>query len=93
LWDLGAVPEKSQVHQMFYDMLRGYGFRAHVARNIYSIAIGLVESAKGSGGSKPVVRRLSARLDHQDAKVDLINRTVRIVLRDRWYILRVKHRD
>ncbi|ADM27465.1 transposase, IS605 OrfB family [Ignisphaera aggregans DSM 17230] len=93
LWDLDVVPEKSQIHQMFYNMLRGYGFRAHVARNIYSTAIALVESAKSNGGSKPVIRRLSARLDHQDAKVDLSNRIVRIILRDRWYILRISHRD
>jgi len=93
LWDLGAVPKKSQSHQMFYSVLRGYGFRAHVARNIYSIAIALVESAKANGGSKPIIRRLSARLDYQDAKVDLDSRTVRIILRDRWYTLRIVHRD
>jgi len=93
LWDLDVVPEKSQAHQMFYGMLRGYGFRAHVARNIYSTAIALVESAKDNRGSKPVVRRLSARLDHQDAKVDLSNRTVRIILRDKWYTLKIRHRD
>jgi len=39
LWDLGAAPKKSQAHQMFYEMFREYGFRAHVARNIYNIAI------------------------------------------------------
>jgi len=53
LWDLDVVPEKSQAHQMLYNMLRSYGFRAHVAKNIYSTAIALVESAKGNGGSKP----------------------------------------
>ncbi|ADM27670.1 transposase, IS605 OrfB family [Ignisphaera aggregans DSM 17230] len=93
LWDLDVVPEKSQIHQMFYNMLRGYGFRAHVARNIYSTAIALVESAKDNRGSKPIVRRLSARLDYQDARIDLSNRTVRIILRDKWYILRIRHRD
>jgi len=93
LWDLDAIPKRDQAHQMFYGMLRSYGFRAHVARNIYSTAIALVESAKGNGGSKPVIKRLSARLDYQDARVDLSNRTVRIVIRDRWYTLRIKHRD
>jgi len=39
LWDLDAVPKKSQAYQMFYEMFREYGFRAHVARNIYNIAI------------------------------------------------------
>jgi len=93
LWELDGIPKKSQAHQMFYGMLRGYGFRAHAARNIYSTAIALVESAKANGGSKPTVRRLSARLDYQDAKVDLGNRTVRIILRDRWFTLRIMHRD
>jgi len=63
LWDLDTSPKKSQAHQMFYGMLREYGFRAHVARNIYSIAIALVESAKANGGSKPVVKKHTARLD------------------------------
>jgi len=93
LWDLDTVPEKSQAHQMFYEMLRSYGFRAHIARNIYSTAIALVESARDNRGSKPIVRRLSARLDHQDARIDLSSRTIRIIIRNRWYILRIKHRD
>jgi len=93
LWDLGEIPRKTQVHQMFYEMLRGYGFRAHIARNIYNIAIALIESAKSNGGSKPVIKRLSARLDYQDAKVNLGSRIVRIIIRDRWYILRIRHRD
>jgi len=93
LWDLDATPKRDQAHQMFYNMLRGYGFRAHVARNIYSTAIALVESAKANGGSKPFVRRLSARLDYQDARVDLSSRTIKIILRDRWYTLRIRHRD
>jgi len=93
LWDLDTSPKKSQAHQMFYGILRKYGFRAHVARNIYNTAIALVESAKGNGGSKPIVRRLSVRLDYQDARVDLGSRTVRIIIRDRWYTLRIKHRD
>jgi len=92
LWDLDVVPEKSHAHQMFYDMLRGYGFRAHVARNIYNIAIALVESVKDNRGSKPVIKRFSARLDYQDARVDLSNRTIRIILRDRWYTLKIRHR-
>jgi len=93
LWDLDAIPKRAQAHQMFYGMLREYGFRAHVARNIYSSAIALVESAKANGGSKPVIKMLSARLDYQDARVDLSSRTVRIIIRDRLYTLRIKHRD
>jgi len=93
LWDLGEIPKKDQAHQMFYGMLRVYGFRAHVVRNIYNTAIALVKSVKSNEGSKPAVKKLSARLDYQDAEVDLSNRTVKIILRDKQYTLRIKHRD
>jgi len=46
LWDLDKVPSKAQTHQMFYQMLRSYGFRAHVARNIYSNALALVKAVR-----------------------------------------------
>jgi len=78
---------------MFYEMLRVYGFRAHVARNIYNTAIALVKSVKNNEGSKPTVKKLSARLDHQDAEVNLSNRTVKTILRDKQYTLKIKHRD
>ena len=50
LWELDKVPNKSQVHQLLYPMLRSYGFRAHVARNIYKTALALVKSARENGG-------------------------------------------
>jgi len=93
LWDLDAVPEKSQAHQMFYGILMEYGFRAHIARNMYNASIALVESARDNMGSKPIIRKLPTRLDHQDAKVGLGNRTVRIIIREKQYTLRIKHRD
>jgi putative transposase len=71
LWDLDRVPSKSQAHQMFYQMLKSYGFRAHVARNIYGCALALVKAVRESSGGKPVLRKLSARLDYQDARVEL----------------------
>ncbi len=92
LWELDKLPKKSQVHQLFYPVLRSYGFRAHVARNIYSTALALVKSARENKGSKPLIRKMSARLDHQDARVDLENGAVRIIFRDRWYSLRLMHR-
>jgi len=69
LWDLDKIPNRSQAHQMFYNVLRSYGFRAHVARNIYDLALALVKAVRESSGSKPVLRKLSARLDYQDARV------------------------
>ena len=92
LWELDKVPSRSQAHRMFYQMLRSYGFRAHVARNIYEYALALVKAVKESDGGEPILRKLSARLDYQDARVELDKGVVRIIIRDRWYILRLKHR-
>ena len=92
LWDLDKPPRRSRLHQLFYPMLREYGFRAHVARNIYNYALALVESAKNNNGDKPRIRRSTARLDYQDAKVELDKGVVRIVLRDKLYTLKLKHR-
>jgi putative transposase len=92
LWDLDKVPSRSQAHRMFYSVLRSHGFRAHVARNIYEYALALVKAVKENNGSKPTLRKLSARLDYQDARVELNKGIVRIILRDRWYALKLKHR-
>ena len=83
LWELDKIPKKSQAHQLFYLMLRDYGLRAHVSRNVYTTALALVKSAKENNGSKPVVKKMSARLDYQDARVDMDSHVVRVVLRDR----------
>ena len=92
LWDLDRIPKRSQAHQMFYNALRSHGFRAHVARNIYDQALALVKATRESNGSKPVLRKLSARLDYQDARVELDKGVVRIIIRDKWYTLKLKHR-
>ena len=92
LWDLDELPKRSQLHQLFYPMLRQYGFRAHVARNIYDSALAIVKSARSNGGKKPQVRRFSARLDYVDARVELDKGIVRIIIRDEWYTLRLRHR-
>jgi len=92
LWDLDKIPKKSQAHQMLYNVLRSYEFRAHVAKNIYSTALALVKSAKQIKGSKPVIKRLSTRLDYQDARVDIGNHVVKVILRNKWYTLRIVHR-
>jgi putative transposase len=57
-----------------------------------SNAPALVKAVKESDGGKPTLRKLSARLDYQDARVELDKGVVRIIIRDRWYILRLKHR-
>jgi putative transposase len=92
LWDLDRIPNRSQAHRMFYNVLRSYGFRAHVARNIYEYALALVKTSRESNGGKPVLRKFSARLDYQDARVELDKGIIRIILRDKWYTLKLKHR-
>jgi len=92
LWGLNKVPKKSQAHQLLYLLLRSYGFRAHIVRNIYSTALALVKSAKENNGSKPIVKKMSARFDYQDSRVDIDNHVVKVILRNRWYTLRIVHR-
>jgi putative transposase len=92
LWDLDKLPNRSQAHQMFYTMLRGYGLRAHVARNIYDQALALVKASKENDGSRPTIRKLSARLDYQDAKVDVEQGLVEVTFRSKLYLLRLRQR-
>jgi len=93
LWDLDRVPSRSQMHiSCFITLLRSYGFRAHVARNIYDYVLALVKATRSNNGSRPVLRRLSARLDYQDARVELDKGIVKVILRDKWYTLKLKHR-
>ncbi len=92
LWVFDKIPKRSQVHQLFYPMLRSYGLRAHVARNIYDTALALIRSARESNGGKPIVKKMTARLDHQDARVDVDRGVVMIAIREKLYALRLKHR-
>jgi len=71
---------------MFYVLLRGYGLRAHVAKNVYKQALALVKASRENGGSRPRVKRLSARLDYCDAKVDLKSAVVEIALRGKLFV-------
>ncbi len=59
LWELDTLPTINQVHQMFYNMLREQGFRAHQVKQIYKYALSLVKSAKKNNGKKPVLKRLA----------------------------------
>jgi putative transposase len=77
---------------MFYAMLRSYGLRAHVARNVYEQALALVKASKENGGKRPTVKRLSARLDYCDARVDLKRAVVEVILRGNWYVLKLRQR-
>ena len=92
LWELDRLPSISQAHQMFYRRLREhYGFRAHVAKQLYKYALALVKAARGNRGSNPAIRRLTVRLDRYDASVDTKEWLVRVNIRGNWYTLRLKH--
>ena len=67
---------------MFYDKLRRLGLRAHHAKEIYVYAKSIVELAKSSGGRKPILKKLTARVDRYDYKLDLDNATLTLKLRN-----------
>ena len=92
LWELDKVPSLSQVHQLFYRVLRDkYGFRAHVTRQLYKYALAVVKAAKANRGSKPKIKKLSIRLDKYDAKVNLERMEVEIIIRSKCYKLKLLH--
>ncbi len=91
LWELDKIPSRNQCHQMSYKILRSQGFRAHQCKQIYKYARTLVKSAKENNGKKPVLRKLTARLDKYDAKVDLENQLIIIKLRNRVFEIKLLH--
>jgi putative transposase len=91
IWGLDRVPSERALHRTFYSRLRGLGFRAHHVSEIYRRAREVFESTRKNGGSKPVLRRLTARIRPLDYKLDLETKTVKVaVLHDRWVELRLK---
>ncbi|MEM2055262.1 MAG: zinc ribbon domain-containing protein [Sulfolobales archaeon] len=74
LWSLNEVPSIKTLHGMFYSELRKLGFRAHHVKQVYTYAKAVVRACKKSGGRKPVLRRLTARVDRYDYKLDLESR-------------------
>ncbi|MEM1668614.1 MAG: zinc ribbon domain-containing protein [Thermofilaceae archaeon] len=76
LWSLNKVPSIKTLHRMFYSELRNRGFRAHHVKQIYVYAKAVVRASKQSGGKKPVLRRLTARVDRYDYRLDLESRTL-----------------
>ena len=62
IWSSDRVPSERKLHKQYYSQLRGLGFRAHHVSEIYRRAREVVGSTKKNGGSKPVLRRLTARI-------------------------------
>jgi putative transposase len=80
IWSTSERLSKRKLHRLFYSNLVSMGFRAHHAKEVYIYAESLVKSAKSSGGRKPVLRRLSARVDRYDYKLDLDNMVLTLKL-------------
>jgi len=79
-----------QLHTRFYKILRKQGFRAHHCHKIERRAREVVKATKKNKGTKPVLRKLTARLDNQDYRLDLDSKTLRIaVLNNEWIELKL----
>ncbi len=91
LWELDKLPTLNQVHQMFYRILREQGFRAHQCKQIYKYTLAIVKSAKKNNGKKPILKKLSARLDKYDASVDLENQLVIVKMRNKVFKIKLLH--
>ncbi|MEM0035480.1 MAG: RNA-guided endonuclease TnpB family protein [Desulfurococcus sp.] len=76
MWSLDEVPSIKTLHKMFYSKLVSYGLRAHHAKQIYCYARAIVKSVKKNGGRKPVLRKLTARIDKYDYRLNLENKTL-----------------
>ncbi|MCR8473780.1 MAG: hypothetical protein QXY58_03210 [Nitrososphaerota archaeon] len=76
LWSLDRAPSISTLHGMFYGELRKLGFRAHHVKQIYLYAKTIVEFNRKNGGKKPVLKKLTARVDKYDYKLDLENKVL-----------------
>jgi len=91
MWNLNYIPSMRESHQRFYKVLRNRGFRAHHCHKIERRAREVVKAAKKNNGSKPVLRKLTARLDYQDYRLDLSNKVLRVaVLDNEWVELKLQ---
>jgi putative transposase len=67
------------------------GFRAHHVSEIYKRAREVVESTRKNNGSKPILKKLTARIHTLDYRLDLNTKTIKIaVLHGRWVELKLK---
>jgi len=86
IWGINEGLSKKKLHRLFYSDLVKLGFRAHHAKEVYLYARSLVDSARGSGGRKPVLRRLSARVDRYDYRLDLDSMTLTLKLHSNYEV-------
>jgi len=94
LWSLKKTPSKATLHKIYYDRLRGRGFRAHHASEIYKRAREVVKATKSNGGSRPLLKKLTARIHPLDYRIDLKAKALWLaVLNDEWVELKLKWYD
>jgi putative transposase len=80
VWSINDRLSKKKLHKLFYSDLMRLGFRAHHAKEIYVYAESVVKSARSKNGRKPILRKLSARVDRYDYKLDLDSMTLTLKL-------------
>ncbi|MCC6035022.1 MAG: IS200/IS605 family accessory protein TnpB-related protein [Desulfurococcaceae archaeon] len=91
IWGLDETPSWTELHVMFYSRLIRMGFRAHHVSEIYKRAKEVVESTKKNNGSKPILKKLTARIHTLDYKLDLDKKTLRVaVLHGKWVELKLE---
>jgi putative transposase len=91
IWGLSEAPSWTELHSMFYNRLIRMGFRAHHVSEIYKRAKEVVESTRKNNGSKPLLKKLTARIHTLDYKIDLNTKTIKIaVLHGKWIELKLK---
>jgi len=90
IWNLNYIPSMKELHHRFYKILRKQGFREHHCHKIERRAREVVKAVKKNNGNKPILRKLTARLDYQDYKLDINSKTMRIaVLDNEWVELKL----
>jgi len=80
IWSINEKLSWKKLHRLFYSDLISMSFRAHHAKEIYINAKSLMDSARGNSGRKPVLRKLSAKIDKYDYKLDLNNMVLTLKL-------------
>jgi putative transposase len=86
IWSINEKLSRRKLHGLFYSDLVSMGFRAHHAKEIYVYAKSLVDSARSNSGRKPVLRKLSARVDKYDYRLDLDNMLLTLKLHNGYEV-------
>lgn len=84
LWSSETIPSLKTLHRMFYRELVSCGLRAHHAKQVYSYAKAIVKSVRGNNGKKPILRKLTARIDKYDYKLELENKILMLKLHNSY---------